>query len=132
MQTALEDDAIRSICVSGADEAMAAVADDRPDAALVDVCLPETSGLELANDLILAGIPVLIYSGHPGYQKQLAANRCRFLSKPFRLEELYAELRLLLDDATEHNRSLAEGLELLARSRKSLADVRKQNQGTAD
>jgi DNA-binding NtrC family response regulator len=127
MRTALEADATRSvICAAGAEEAMAAIAKERPDAALVDACLPTVSGLDLANRLVLADIPVLLVSGHPDYQSQMAANGCRFLPKPFRLEALYTEVRILLDDATEHNRLLAEGLERLACSRRSLADARRE------
>src|SRR5690242_1182140 len=84
----------------GAMEALAAIEHDRPHAAIIDAVLPQVSGLVLARTVIDLGVPVLIVSGEPGHQKLLLEAGCPFLLKPFRLAQLAAETRLLLDNAT--------------------------------
>lgn len=127
VQMGLElDGTSRVTCVLSAETALHVALHDRPTAAIIDAVLPKISGLALARTMIDMGIPVLITSGHPEHQDNLAEAGCTFLPKPFSLSRLLVETRVLLDHASERNARLAAGLQRMLRSRGDLAAVLKQ------
>lgn len=102
---------------------------DPPDAAVVDAIMPlKQSGLAFASRAVDLGVPVLIVTGDPDMQQQLNTAGCRYLPKPFRLDDLAAELRALLDEATIRRARLAAQLHRLAANvedlRKAQAEAR--------
>ena len=121
------DGTCRVTCAASAKEALAIALHDRPDAAIIDAVMPGVHGLALARTLIGIGVPVMIVSGEPKLQRQLAGVGCRFLEKPFRLSEVALELRLLLDDASRRTTDLAGCFDRLLNAEPELADVIEQS-----
>lgn len=72
------------------------------DLAVIDVDLPEISGLELAAFAANENIPVLLVSGHPGTNDRLERLRYPFLAKPFKLHELTAEAARIIAESHEN------------------------------
>ncbi len=86
-------------------EALAAVAEQRPDALVLDVMMPRVDGLEVCRRLRGAGddLPVLVLTARDTVSERVAgldAGADDYLPKPFALEELLARLRALLRRAT--------------------------------
>ena len=82
-------------------EALQAVADQRPDAMVLDVMMPRMDGLETCRRLRAAGddLPVLMLTAREMVSDRVAgldAGADDYLAKPFALEELLARLRALL------------------------------------
>jgi two-component system response regulator MprA len=82
-------------------EALQAVADDRPDALVLDLMMPRVDGLEVCRRMRAAGdrTPVLVLTARDGVSdrvKGLDAGADDYLVKPFALDELLARLRALL------------------------------------
>ena len=119
LRTAFEADGIYRITTAAdADEAGDVALRLRPDAALLDAVIPgRCSGLALARELISLDIPVLLISGEPQHLRRLADAGCRVLAKPFRLDTLFAETRLLLADAERRKADLAASLDRLLGTR---------------
>jgi DNA-binding response OmpR family regulator len=101
------DRSFRVTAVSDAQEAIAVIADDPPDAVIVDTVFPRDAGLGIVRRALDGGVPVLLITGHPDTQEMLAQAGCHFLRKPFRIETLRVEASVLLDDATHHRTQLA-------------------------
>src|SRR5215203_3017731 len=85
--------------------ALDALADQPPDAIVLDVLMPEPNGLEVCRRLRAAGdrTPVLMLTARdtvPDRVKGLDAGADDYLVKPFALEELGARLRALLRRTT--------------------------------
>src|SRR5215203_2627089 len=81
--------------------ALDALADQPPDAIVLDVLMPHVDGLEVCRRLRAAGdhTPVLVLTARdavPDRVKGLDAGADDYLVKPFALEELGARLRALL------------------------------------
>jgi DNA-binding response OmpR family regulator len=81
---------------SGAD-AIAAVTEGRPDLILLDVSLPDMSGLEVCVRVRGAGIrtPILMLSGHADpadVDRGLWFGADAYLTKPYELRELIARI----------------------------------------
>jgi two-component system response regulator MprA len=81
--------------------ALDALADDPPDAVVLDVLMPAPDGLEVCRRLRAAGdrTPVLLLTARdavPDRVRGLDAGADDYLVKPFALEELSARLRALL------------------------------------
>jgi FixJ family two-component response regulator len=73
----------------------------RPPVALVDVCMPQMSGLEVQSQLgkISPSTRVIIFTGNPDARVRstaLNAGASAFLTKPFGDEELLTAVRLAL------------------------------------
>jgi CheY-like chemotaxis protein len=85
--------------VGTAQEAIASVASDRPDLALIDIRLPGAiDGIELAHRLVRQGIEPIFASGSndAATRARVAAlGDGRFLSKPFRAEQLVEAIEAL-------------------------------------
>src|SRR3954467_15886022 len=82
-------------------EALDALADDSPDAVVLDVMMPRVDGLEVCRRMRAAGnrTPVLVLTARDGVAdrvKGLDAGADDYLVKPFALDELLARLRALL------------------------------------
>ena len=84
-------------------EAMARIRETRPDLVLLDVMLPEVSGYEICQgvrlDPTLADVKILMMTARGSVierQKGMALGADGFISKPFELKELRAEVRRLL------------------------------------
>jgi two-component system response regulator MprA len=82
-------------------EALAALAEDSPDAVVLDLMMPRVDGLEVCRRMRAAGdrTPVLVLTARDGVSdrvKGLDAGADDYLVKPFALDELLARLRALL------------------------------------
>ena len=85
------------------DEAIACLAEFRPDLVLLDIMLPGRSGFEICRFIrgqkSLAGLRVLMLTAKGGSREQakgLAAGADEYLTKPFATRELVARARALL------------------------------------
>ena len=82
-------------------ETLAAVANDEPDAAVLDVMMPPPDGLEVCRRLRAADntLPILMLTARREVSDRVAgldAGADDYLPKPFALDELLARLRALL------------------------------------
>ena len=92
-------------------EALDAIANERPDAVVLDVMMPRLDGLEVCRQLRSTGddLPILVLTARDSVSERVAgldAGADDYLPKPFALEELLARLRALLrrtgpEDAAE-------------------------------
>jgi two-component system phosphate regulon response regulator PhoB len=89
--------------VSSGAEALPRIRDTRPNLVLLDVMLPEVSGYEICEgirtDPSLAGIKVLMMTARGSAlerKKGMERGADGFISKPFELKDLRAEVRRLL------------------------------------
>lgn len=116
--------------------ALEAIRGSRPDLLILDVLLPDRSGLEVLEAVRASGMgtPVIILSAQhdvPDRVAGLEAGADDYLTKPFRFEELLARIRAVLrrQDPRPKEDSLACGPILLDRARREvvvdglLADV---------
>jgi DNA-binding NtrC family response regulator len=126
------DGTSRVTCATSAKEALAIALNDRPDAAIVDAVMPGVHGLALARTLIAMGIPVMIVSGNPVLQRQLAEAGCRFIAKPCRLSDIALEVRLLLDDASRRTADLLSSFDRLLDAEPEFAQVMEQSRQLAE
>ncbi|GAB2658542.1 response regulator transcription factor [Saccharopolyspora gloriosae] len=81
------------------------LADQRPDAMVLDVMMPRLDGLEVARRLRSTGddLPILVLTARDAVSDRVAgldAGADDYLPKPFALEELLARLRALLRRAS--------------------------------
>ena len=82
-------------------QALDAVAANRPDAMVLDVMMPRVDGLEVCRRMREAGdeLPILVLTARDAVSDRVAgldAGADDYLPKPFALEELLARLRALL------------------------------------
>ncbi|MGV0744872.1 response regulator transcription factor [Mycolicibacterium sp. XJ870] len=82
-------------------EALEAIANDRPDAVVLDVMMPRLDGLEVCRQLRSTGddLPILVLTARDSVSERVAgldAGADDYLPKPFALEELLARMRALL------------------------------------
>ncbi len=105
---------------ASAREFLAAYAPDSPGCLVLDIKMPEMTGLELQRHLIDDGtpLPIVMISGHADVRiavEAMTLGAITLLEKPFRLDELLAALRTALDrDAAAR----------VARRSRSAADAR--------
>jgi FixJ family two-component response regulator len=72
------------------------VTEGRLELLVTDVELPGTSGLALAEGLLLTGVPVVVMSGHGGALRRLLPAGARVLDKPFGVHDLRGAVRAAL------------------------------------
>ena len=82
-------------------EALDAIANERPDAVVLDFMMPRLDGLEVCRQLRSTGddLPILVLTARDSVSERVAgldAGADDYLPKPFALEELLARLRALL------------------------------------
>jgi two-component system response regulator RegX3 len=81
-------------------EARAAVRRDRPDLVLLDVMLPDVSGIELCRELRSErDVPIIMVTARDGEVDVVLAlelGAADYVSKPYRLRELVARMRAVL------------------------------------
>jgi two-component system response regulator MprA len=92
-------------------EALAKIAHVAPDVVILDVLMPEMSGLEVCRQMRVAGnwTPVLMLTAREAVSDRVAgleAGADDYLPKPFALEELLARLRALLRRSSSDGSSL--------------------------
>jgi DNA-binding response OmpR family regulator len=101
IRRALESHGYSAIsCPTGREALQAAAGYKKPiHLLLTDVILPGMSGTEMARRFLLErpGMPVLYISGYPERFGRYLGNGFSYVQKPFRIEELLARIRGLLD-----------------------------------
>jgi DNA-binding response OmpR family regulator len=92
--------------ISNGADAMPTITRDHPDLVLLDVMLPEVSGYEICQsvrlDPALADVKILMMTARGNQmerRKGLALGADGFISKPFDVADLRAEVRRLLGNA---------------------------------
>jgi signal transduction histidine kinase/CheY-like chemotaxis protein len=93
-------------CANG-QEALAAIAQERPDVVLTDVMMPRVDGFELLRrlraDAATRSIPVIMLTARAGQEAAVegfAAGVDDYLAKPFQAAELLARVRVVIERAT--------------------------------
>jgi signal transduction histidine kinase/CheY-like chemotaxis protein len=93
-------------CADG-EEALAAIAQERPDVVLTDVMMPRVDGFGLLRrlraDEATRTIPVVMLTARAGQEAAVegfAAGADDYLAKPFRAAELIARVRVVIERAT--------------------------------
>ncbi|WP_074277867.1 response regulator transcription factor [Mycobacteroides abscessus] len=86
-------------------DALNVIANDRPDALVLDVMMPKLDGLEVCRRLRSTGddLPILVLTARDSVSERVAgldAGADDYLPKPFALEELLARMRALLRRTT--------------------------------
>ncbi|HWF71799.1 MAG TPA: response regulator transcription factor [Solirubrobacteraceae bacterium] len=82
-------------------EALAKIADTRPDVVVLDVMLPDMEGFDVARRVATeaAGVPVLFLTARDATEDKvhgLTIGGEDYMTKPFSLEELIARIRVIL------------------------------------
>jgi DNA-binding response OmpR family regulator len=97
----LEREGFTADCVATGSEALAAVTDARPDLVLLDVNLPDLSGLDVCRAIrrLPGYVPVILLTGLDSRDDELAgfaALADEYVTKPFVPEALVARVRAVL------------------------------------
>jgi DNA-binding response OmpR family regulator len=107
VRVTLEDDRVRVVTAADASEALDAVLADRPDLVLLDVNLPDLSGLEVCRrlraDARTRGTKVVMLTAaaqRDDVERGQAAGADDYLTKPFSPVRLLSLVEALLPEAT--------------------------------
>ena len=96
----LEQDGHRVIAVGEGRDVVDLATEHRPDLVMLDLTLPDVSGLDVLRSLRLESqVPVLVVTGLAG-NEALAAGATDYVLKPFRPAELIRRVSLLLEKAS--------------------------------
>jgi DNA-binding response OmpR family regulator len=114
LEIELSDAGYDVVCVGRGDEALAAIARERPAAVVLDLRLPDRDGLSVCRQARREGfdLPILMLTALDRLGDRvlgLDAGADDYLAKPFAIEELLARLRALLRRTTSAPRTLAAG-----------------------
>jgi len=88
------------VCADNVEDALDLLRQQKPDAAIVDLCLKEGSGRDVIVK-IPASVPVIIFSGMRSESSQLERlrPRTRIVEKPYSLTMLLEQLEEMLDQS---------------------------------
>jgi two-component system response regulator (stage 0 sporulation protein F) len=103
-QEELEDAGYEVVTANNGKEALHRMKKAKPDLVILDIAMPEMDGLEALRRIKEQhnGIPVLLYTSHPGYLTQAgtqAADAC--ILKSGDLGEMKEKVRQLLDESAK-------------------------------
>ncbi|MGA7322981.1 MAG: response regulator transcription factor [Rhodomicrobium sp.] len=98
LQTALGAEGFRMLEAKDGKEAIAAIADEKPDAVILDLGLPDINGLEVIRHVRAQGekVPIIVLSSHGDERTKIEAfnlDADDYVTKPFSILELVARLR---------------------------------------
>ena len=93
----------------------------RPDAAIIDLLLPDTPGIELAQAAVDSRVPVLLMSGAMDQVIALRALNCPHLEKPFKLGELGRQLETLIAQREEQLMRITSAVAMMSEKLRSLS-----------
>jgi DNA-binding response OmpR family regulator len=113
LKTALEDDGLRVSCASRGLDALWHLENDRPDLAIIDVRLPDMSGIRVAKRAIDNMVAALLVTGDANLIELLRGYSCPMLPKPFRIADLLARVRALLMNSRAHHQHVRSALDRL-------------------
>lgn len=91
------------------------------DIAIIDVGLPQISGIELAAFAANENIPVLLISGHPAINDKLRALGYPYLEKPFGIDALMREAARVISESRENIRRVKASAEKMLINTKELS-----------
>ncbi|MGQ0465944.1 MAG: response regulator [Sporichthyaceae bacterium] len=120
------------LCGTSGEEALEAVAKDRPDLVLLDLLMPGINGHEVCRrlraDPATATLPVIMVTASGSAEKleALESGADDFVAKPFDQAELLARVRSLLRVKAYHDVIEAQGAELAELNRTLTARVAEQ------
>lgn len=134
MKWLLEGEGYAVACFSSGEQFLAAHRDDMRGCLVLDVRMPEMSGLELHEHLADRGscLPVIFVTGHGDVPMAVAAlqrGACDFIEKPFHNEDLLERIRRALsldcEQATRRRRTdaIAQRLEQLTQREREVMDL---------
>jgi DNA-binding NtrC family response regulator len=80
LKRVFQEEGYRVVLATGGEEATRAVAAEKPDVAILDLQMPQKSGLDLAEEInaIAPGLPLILYTGYDDVR--LTDKRTRFMS----------------------------------------------------
>jgi two-component system, OmpR family, response regulator len=93
----LEEFGFRVLCAADGFGMRYALATEAINVVVLDMVLPDETGAALAAVVRRHGVPVLLISGNPDVLRREAELPGRCLAKPFRLSELAATIREVLE-----------------------------------
>lgn len=99
LEAALVRGGYRALAAANGNEALHLADTASPDAALVDLGLPDRDGIELVAKLASAGVTVIVVSARDATAEKIAAldlGAADYIVKPFDTDELLARLRAAL------------------------------------
>src|SRR3954452_1594995 len=104
---ALETDGFRAVAAADGREALALFRSERPDLVLLDLMLPELSGIEVCRIIRAeSGVPILMLTARDSELDKvvgLELGADDYVTKPFGLRELLARVRALIRRSDRQN-----------------------------
>ena len=124
IQGLLKSVGLRSQAFASTQEFLSRRATDGPSCLVLDVRLPEVSGLDFQRQLAETGvqIPIIFITGHgdiPMSVKAMKSGAVEFLTKPFRDQDLLDAIR----QALENDRTLRQQQSVVTELRKRYAEL---------
>ncbi len=134
MSWLLEGEGYQVACFDSAESFLAARSDDLRGCLVLDVRMPEMSGLELHEQLDALGstLPIIFVTGHGDVPMAVAAiqrGASDFIEKPFRNEDLLSRIRRALEldqqrsASRERTDAVAHRLEQLTQREREVLDL---------